>query len=140
MKVSEVTICVEVSEAGVCRSVKHCMKASEAREYKKHLRHMWKHLRNPCETYEEAPAVSLVSLLVTWRRRRWNVGDVGMVLEPGRVVVDVSHCHLHSGRAGERVRGASVAAHHNQRVVLVALPVQQGTGDELARGWVYREL
>lgn len=68
------------------------------------------------------------------------MGDVGVVLEFGRVVIHVSHGHKHTGGAGESPGLAPVAGHHHQGVVLPGLPVQESTGDDLPRGRVDGEL
>lgn len=68
------------------------------------------------------------------------MGDVGVVLEFGWVVVDVVHRHEHTGGAGEGPGGAPIAGHHYQGVVLPLLSVQQGAGDDLPRRRVDGEL
>lgn len=68
------------------------------------------------------------------------MGDVGVVLEFGRVVVHVSHGHEHAGGTGESPGKAPIAGHHHQGVVLPGLPIEEGTGDDLPRGRVDGEL
>lgn len=68
------------------------------------------------------------------------MGDVGVVLELGRVVIHISHGHQHAGGAGQSPGEAPVAGHHHQGVVLPRLPVQESAGDDLARRRVDGEL
>lgn len=77
---------------------------------------------------------------VTWSGRRWNVGDIGMVLKFGWVVIHVGDGDEHAGGTGESPGEASVAGHHHQSVVLPSLSIEEGTGDDLSRWWVDCEL
>lgn len=68
------------------------------------------------------------------------MGDVGVVVEARRVVVDVGHRHRHGGRAGQALGLPSICRHDQQLVIGPVLPVQQGAGDDLSRGRVDGEL
>ena len=68
------------------------------------------------------------------------MGDVGVVVEPWGVVVDIRHCHRHGGGAGQALGLPSVGGHDQQLVISPVLSVQQGAGDDLSRGGVDGEL
>lgn len=43
------------------------------------------------------------SWLVTWRRRRWDVGDIWVMLKSWWVVIDIGHSDKHAGGTGKRL-------------------------------------
>lgn len=61
------------------------------------------------------------------------MGDIGMVLKFGWVVIHVGDGDEHAGGTGESPGEASVAGHHHQSVVLPSLSIEEGTGDDLSR-------
>ena len=69
-----------------------------------------------------------------------DVGDVGVVVEARRVVVDVGHHHGHGGGAGQPLGLPPVRGHHQQLVGGARLAVQQRAADDLTRGRVDGEL
>lgn len=68
------------------------------------------------------------------------MGDVGVVVEARRVIVDVRHRHRHGGRAGQALRLPSICCHHQQLVIGSVLSIQQGAGDNLSCSRVDGEL
>lgn len=68
------------------------------------------------------------------------MGDVGVVLEFGWVVVHIGHGHEHAGGTGESPGEAPVTRHHHQGVVLPGLSIEECTGDDLPRRRVDGEL
>lgn len=68
------------------------------------------------------------------------MGDVGVVMEAGRVIVDVGHRHGHSGGAGQALGLPSICCHNQQLVIGPVLSIQQGAGDNLSRSRVDGEL
>lgn len=69
-----------------------------------------------------------------------DVGDIGVVVEAGRVIIDVSDHHRHGGRAGQALWLPSICCYNQQLVIGPVFSVQQGTGDNLACSRVDREL
>jgi len=84
--------------------------------------------------------LSVLGCVLTGGAVGGDVGDVGVVVEARRVVVDVGHRHGHGGRAGQAPRPPSVCRHHQQLVIVPVLSVQQRAGDDLPRGRVDGEL
>lgn len=68
------------------------------------------------------------------------MGDVGVVVEARRVIVDVGHRHRHSGGAGQALGLPSICCHDQQLVIGPVFSIQQGAGDNLSRRWVDGEL
>lgn len=68
------------------------------------------------------------------------MGDVGVVVEAGRVIIDVGHCHRHGRGAGQALGLTSICCHNQQLVIGPVFSVQQGAGDNLSCSWVDREL
>lgn len=68
------------------------------------------------------------------------MGDIRVVVEARRVVVDVSHSHGHGGGAGQALRLPSICCHNQQLVIGPVLSIQQGAGDNLSCGRVDGEL
>lgn len=68
------------------------------------------------------------------------MGDVRVMVEARRVIVDVSHRHGHGGRAGQTLRLPSICCHNQQLVIGPVFSIQQGAGNNLSCGWVDGEL
>lgn len=68
------------------------------------------------------------------------MGDVGVVVEARRVVIDVSHRHGHGGGAGQAMGLPSICCHNQQLVIGPVFSIQQGAGDNLSCSRVDREL
>lgn len=68
------------------------------------------------------------------------MGNVGVMVEVWRVVVDVGHRHRHGGRAGQALRLPSICCHNQQLVIGPVFSVQQGACDNLSCSWVDGEL
>lgn len=68
------------------------------------------------------------------------MGDVWVMVEPRRVVIDVGYRHGHGGRAGQAFRLPSICRYHQQLVIDPVLAIQQGTGNNLSCRWVDGEL
>lgn len=68
------------------------------------------------------------------------MGDVGMVLKFGRVVIHIGDDDEHAGGTGESFGEAPIARHHHQSVVLPRLSIEESTGDDLSCWRVDREL
>lgn len=62
------------------------------------------------------------------------------MVEARGVVIDVSHGHRHSGRAGKALWLPTICGHNQQLVIGPVLPVQQRAGDDLSRRRVDGEL
>lgn len=60
------------------------------------------------------------------------MGDVGMVMKFGRVVIHISNRDKHTGGTGESPGEAPVTCHHYQSVVLPRLSIKESTGDDLS--------
>lgn len=68
------------------------------------------------------------------------MGDIGVVVEARRVVIDVCHRHRYGCRAGQAFGLSSICRHNQQLVIGPFFSVQQGAGDNLPCGWVDRKL
>lgn len=68
------------------------------------------------------------------------MGDIGVMVEARRVIIDVSHRHGHSSGAGQALGLTSICCHNQQLVIGPVFSVQQGAGDNLSSSWVDREL
>lgn len=68
------------------------------------------------------------------------MGNVGVVVEVWRVIVDIGHRHRHGGRAGQAFRLPSICCHNQQLVIGPVFSVQQGACDNLSSSWVDGEL
>lgn len=68
------------------------------------------------------------------------MGDIGVVVEVRRVIVDVSHRHRHGGRAGQALGLPSICCHNQQLVIGPVFSIQQGAGDNLSCSRVDGEL
>lgn len=68
------------------------------------------------------------------------MGDIGVVVEARRVIIDVSHRHGHGGGAGQALGLPSICCHNQQLVIGPVFSIQQGAGDNLSCSWVDGEL
>lgn len=68
------------------------------------------------------------------------MGDVRVVVEAWRVIVDISHRHGHGGGAGQALGLPSICCHNQQLVIGPVLSIQQGAGDNLSCSRVDGEL
>lgn len=68
------------------------------------------------------------------------MGDVRVVVEMRRVIVDVSHRHGHGGRTGQALGLPSICCHNQQLVIGPIFSIQQGAGNNLSCSRVDGEL
>lgn len=60
------------------------------------------------------------------------MGDVGMVLKFGWVVIHIGDGDKHAGGTGESPGEAPITRHHHQSVVLPCLSIEESAGDDLS--------